>query len=144
MSEFLHAVNCLRGAPIYGPGSTDGFPVTLRRGSQWMQQIAWSGVRSRKDTGAFAYRDVDMPFFIPHTPIHERFNATGHIESLLLDGQRHYFGHDPVTDRILSPMIHSQGLGSAAGVGVASALGRQPDSRRSGAPSVGPARCRSL
>ncbi len=38
-------------------------------------------------------------------PILERFNATGHIESLLLDGQRHYFGHDPVTDRILSPLI---------------------------------------
>lgn len=46
-----------------------------------------------------------MPFSLPHTPILERFNATGHIESLLLDGQRHYFGHDPVTDRILSPLI---------------------------------------
>ena len=46
-----------------------------------------------------------MPFFPPHTPILERFNAMGHIESLLLDGQRHYFGHDPLTDRIVSPLI---------------------------------------
>lgn len=46
-----------------------------------------------------------MPSHHSFTPILGRVNAMGNIESLVLDGQRHYFGHDPVADRVLSPLI---------------------------------------
>lgn len=49
-----------------------------------------------------------MALQYPPAPLLERCSAMGNIESLLLDGERHYFGHDPAADRVLSPLIQNR------------------------------------
>ncbi|MCC7635588.1 hypothetical protein [Stenotrophomonas rhizophila] len=45
-----------------------------------------------------------MPLPLPN-PLFGRRDAVGNIESLLLAGARHYFGHDPDANQVLSPLF---------------------------------------